>query len=170
MKKLLLGAVLFALPLSVAAQEAKPPKPKPCSTEQYRHFDFWIGQWEVKNPKGQVVGSSKITGILNGCAISEAWTSASGYQGVSYNFYDNSKKGWHQTWIGGAGGALYLDGGLEEGKMVLQGKTPTKDGKIVMQKITWAPLEDGRVSQHWQTSIDNGKTWKNSFLGFYSRK
>lgn len=166
-KKLLLTALLTCLPFTALAQSAKP---KPCSTEQYRHFDFWIGSWEVTGPKGKVVGNSQIKGLLNGCAISEAWSSTNGYQGVSYNFYDNSRKVWHQTWIGGAGGALYLDGGLAGDTMVLQGEKPDKDGTKVLQKISWTPLKDGRVKQHWQTSKDDGKTWQDAFVGFYARK
>lgn len=158
--------MLAALPFCSMAQQAQP---KPCSTEQYRHFDFWVGQWQVKGPKGKVVGSSKITSILGGCAISEAWTGGSGYQGVSYNFYDNKRNVWHQTWIGGAGGALYLDGGLEGKTMVLQGANKDKDGNKILQKISWTPLEDGRVKQHWQTSKDDGKTWQNAFVGFYNK-
>lgn len=54
--------------------------------------------------------------------------------------------------------------------MVLEDKTKDKDNQVLLQKITWTPLADGRVSQHWQVSKDQGKTWSDSFLGFYSRK
>jgi hypothetical protein len=150
--------------------QAATPKPAPCSTEQYRHFDFWIGNWEVKGPKGKVVGHSEIKSILNGCALSESWSSTTGYKGVSYNFFDGARDNWHQTWIGGAGGALYLNGNLKDAKMVLKGQSLTKDGATVAQKITWTPIKDGRVSQHWQVSKDDGKTWTTSFMGYYNKK
>ena len=175
--KITLAAAILAAGLPLAATAAtdqaqsQAQKPKPCSTKPYRHFDFWLGEWEVKNAKGVVVGHSKITSILGGCAISEAWSSASGYKGVSYNFFDRNKKGWHQTWIGGAGGALYLDGNPEgSNTMILEGQTTTPDGKTTLQKISWRLLENGQVSQHWQVSQDNGKTWKDSFLGFYNKQ
>ena len=53
--------------------------------------------------------------------------------------------------------------------MVLKGQTKGKDDKITKQKITWTPMDDGRVSQHWEVSKDDGKTWTNSFLGYYSK-
>ncbi len=164
---LLAGLVLAILP---AGGHAQPAKPKPCSSQHYRQFDFWLGQWQVFDPKGKLVGHSHIQSIVNGCGISEAWTGAKGYQGVSYNFYDNKRQLWHQTWIGGGGGALYLDGGLEDKRMVLQGKDSDKDGKPLLQKISWTPLEDGRVKQHWQTSKDEGKTWSDAFVGYYQKK
>lgn len=166
-KTLIFALALTLLPTTLQAQPK--PKPIPCSTEQYRHFDFWIGSWEVKGAKGKVVGHSEIKQILKGCAISESWSSTTGYKGVSYNFFDNAKGQWHQTWIGGGGGALYLDGNLEDGKMVLKGQTKGKDGKMTMQKISWTSMDDGRVSQHWVVSKDDGKTWTNSFLGYYSK-
>lgn len=43
----------------------------PCSTPEYRQFDFWAGSWEVYAPNGQMVGrmvlgdgSNRITWML----------------------------------------------------------------------------------------------------------
>lgn len=140
---------------------------KKCSSPEYRQFDFWIGDWEVKDASGKVVGFNKILPILDGCALSENWSSVSGNPGVSYNFYDKEKGLWHQTWIDNNGGALYLDGGLIDGVMVLSSNL---NDKAPIQRISWTPLEDGRVKQHWQSSEDNGETWKDVFLGFYQKK
>ena len=35
------------------------------------------------------------------------------------------------------------------------------------ERITWTPNADGSVRQHWETSTDDGKTWKTSFDGLY---
>lgn len=159
----------LAFEQSASATSKKAPPAKPCTTAPYKHFEFWLGEWKVLNKQGKHVGDSVISSIMNGCAMSEAWTSVTGYRGVSYNFYDKNKQQWHQTWIGMDGNPLYLDGKLIDNKMVLSGKT-TANGKTTIQKITWTPLEDGRVSQHWQTSTDDGKTWNELFLGFYQAK
>jgi hypothetical protein len=140
---------------------------KSCSSPEYRQFDFWIGEWEVKDAKGKLLGHNKIFPILDGCALSENWTSAGGNPGVSTNFYDKSTKQWHQTWIDNNGGSLYLNGNLIDGVMVLTDQT--KSSKTI-QKISWTPLDDGRVKQHWEASKDQGKTWSDVFIGFYERK
>ena len=53
--------------------------------------------------------------------------------------------------------------------MVLEGTGKGRDGKPVRSRITWTPLEDGRVRQHWQLSRDDGATWTTAFDGLYSR-
>jgi len=143
---------------------------KNCNAAEYRQFDFWIGDWEVKDAQNKVVGFNKIFPILDGCALSENWSSVNGNPGISTNFYDKARRKWHQTWIDNNGGALYLDGGLIDGKMILEGSRPDKHGNSVIQRITWSPLDDGRVKQHWLASKDDGKTWIDVFVGFYNKK
>jgi len=61
----------------------------PCMAQpEYSQFDFWVGDWEVRNPQGQIVGSSSIQKVVNGCVILENWTSASGGTGKSLNYYN----------------------------------------------------------------------------------
>lgn len=36
-------------------------------------------------------------------------------------------------------------------------------------QITWTPLGDGRIRQHWQVSNDEGKTFSTAFDGYYER-
>jgi len=67
--------------------------------------------------------------------------------------------------------SLTLTGGLVTGKMVMEQREPAAaDGKIQVQRITWTPLEDGRVRQQWEVSNDGGATWKTAFDGYYARR
>lgn len=157
---ILLLAILLLAKGAMAYAEA-------CSTQQHRQFDFWLGDWDVFDASGQQVGRNHIFSVLDGCALSENWTSASGNAGKSYNFYDAAENKWHQTWIDQQGGALYLDGGLQQGKMVLSGTRPGKNGQATLERITWTRLDDGRVKQHWQSSPDKGATWAEVFVGYY---
>jgi hypothetical protein len=130
----------------------------PCSTPEYRQFDFWAGSWEVYAPNGQMVGRNVIEPILEGCGLQENWTNAAGNGGQSYNFYDAARDKWHQTWIDDSGNPLYLDGAFEDGRMVLG------DGS---NRITWTLLPSGYVRQHWETTSDGGSTWATAFDGEY---
>ncbi|MCW8876152.1 MAG: hypothetical protein OQK04_02730 [Kangiellaceae bacterium] len=165
----LLGAISSLIAVSLGGIALANPN-QPCQKEEYRQFDFWIGNWGVYDAKDTLVGHNKIFPILEGCALSENWTSAKGNLGVSYNFYDAAEKKWHQTWIDQSGGSLYLDGEFKNGKMVLSGYRPGKDGDQVLHKITWTPLKDGRVKQHWRASKDKGQKWNDVFVGFYKKK
>ena len=124
----------------------------PCTDEVYRYFDFWIGDWEVHDEDGERQGSNRIEAILGGCALQETWTGESGSTGHSLNTVDRHTGRWHQTWVDSNGLLLLLDGGLEEDSMVLTGPGVGRDGDPITHRITWTPLDDGRVRQHWQGS------------------
>ncbi len=43
-----LAAFLFLVPLVCAAQDdSAASSAPPCSSAEYRQFDFWVGEWEV---------------------------------------------------------------------------------------------------------------------------
>ena len=168
-KTLFLSPLLIFSLVFMSFASASAPN-KPCSAAEYRAFDFWIGEWEVKDANNKVVGHNKIFPILNGCALSENWTSVKGNTGVSYNFYDRAEQKWHQTWVDQSGGALYLNGNLNDSQMTLAGTRPNAQGNPTLHKISWTPLDDGRVKQQWKSSSDKGKTWNDIFVGFYSKK
>jgi len=78
----------------------------PClKDEDRRHFDFWIGEWDVF-VNGNKVGENTITLADGGCAIHESYTTPRGYSGQSINYYDKQDEKWHQTWVGSGGGVL----------------------------------------------------------------
>lgn len=144
----------------------------PCTDEEYRHFDFWLGEWDVTAAgASQATASSKISSQQAGCAILEEYT-AGGFTGFSISFYDNVTKRWHQSWMSNSGAAVYLEGGLDEnGAMVMSDEGMTRHevtGNI--GRTTWTPNPDGSVRQHWQQSTDGGETWTTVFDGTYTRK
>ncbi len=147
-------------------------QPVPCSGEEYHQFDFWIGEWEVFDPKGKKVGENKIEKILNGCVLKESWVSASPNRGHSFNIYDQTKKQWHQTWVDNGGNLLQLDGKIHQGSMILKGMTQGQNGQV-LNRITWTPEEENKkkyVRQVWDISHDNGVTWQTIFDGLYVEK
>lgn len=144
----------------------------PCKSEHYRHFDFWLGQWDVA-----AVGSpgataqSSITSVQGGCAVLEEYQTQSGFSGMSINFYDSTTEMWHQSWMGNGGGAVHLQGKLIDGAMVLSDadlKVSELAGTI--NRVTWSLQDDGQVRQHWENSADKGETWTTSFDGYYKAR
>ncbi|CAN5850384.1 hypothetical protein BH20GEM1_BH20GEM1_12060 [soil metagenome] len=94
----------------------------PCGPAEYRQFDFWVGEWDVRGPAGQVAGLSSITREYNGCVIVVRWSGPTGVPaGTSQNFYHKGDGRWHQNWIDAqATNPLWLVGGLDEsGAMIL---------------------------------------------------
>jgi hypothetical protein len=168
----LLVAMTIASSLStpaIAAETAAPaPSAATCDIAQSRQFDFWLGQWDVTNPAGQLAGHSRIEAILGGCVLLENWDSPSGVSGKSFNLFNAASGQWEQFWVDNSGSRLHLRGGLEAGSMVLRGAQDIADAQTGLkqrERITWTPNADGSVRQHWETSTDDGKTWKTSFDG-----
>ena len=144
----------------------------PCNTDDYRAFDFWLGQWDV-TPVGLPAPSAKssITSIQGGCAVLEEYETQGGFTGISINFYDSNTGKWHQSWMGNGGGAVHLEGHLVGGAMVLSDANhESSEAAGTINKVTWSLLDDGRVRQHWENSSDQGETWTTSFDGYYSAR
>ena len=152
-------------------QAAPPPAPVYCTDEEYRQFDFWLGEWTVTS-NGQFAGTNHVHRIHGDCALQENWVggSAGGIRGTSFNLYDRATGRWHQTWVDSSGTLLLLDGGLVDGSMVLSGKRPTSDGSgVARHRISFTPNEDGTVRQLWEASQDDGASWTVLFDGLYTR-
>ena len=148
------------------AQDARPD----CTAAEHHQFDFWLGRFEVRTAEDRLAGHNVIEATLDGCALTEHWTGARGGQGRSINFYDRNYQRWHQVWIDDSGEPLYLSGGMQGESMVLAGETSGAEGEALLQRITWTPLDDGRVRQHWQASSDGGENWETVFDGYYARQ
>jgi hypothetical protein len=108
--------------------------------------------------------------ILGDCVIFENWTGARGMTGKSFNIYNAAKSKWQQTWVDSTGNVLELYGEFKDGAMRLTGEKPGPKGGKIIDRLTFFPLEGGRVRQLWESSQDDGKTWSVVFDGLYIRK
>lgn len=147
---------------------AEPGDPgKPCGAPEHHQFDFWIGEWEVRSPSGQLLGRNSIRRIAGSCGLLEDWHGEGGSAGMSINTWDGDRGAWTQRWVG-AGATLWLEGRFDGEQMTLSGTRGTERGEV-LDRITWTPLAGGGLRQHWEVSADGGETWKDLFIGIYSR-
>ena len=145
----------------------------PCTDEEFRHFDFWLGEWDVTGAGSATpTAKSKITAREDGCVVLEEYETGSGYRGMSVNFYDTAKEVWHQTWMANNGTPNYLEGRLTDtGAMQLtDAELPISKLTGTINRVTWTPDDKGGVRQYWETSSDGGETWSVGFDGYYSPK
>ena len=143
----------------------------PCEhQDEFRDFDFWVGEWNVHDGSGQLAGHNVIESSQHGCVLIENWTSATGGTGMSMNWLDHDKGEWVQVWIDSSGGQIDIRGGLTDEGMRLTGKIHyTGSDTTAPFRGLWTPLPDGRVRQFFEQSNDGGETWQPWFEGFYSR-
>ena len=145
---------------------------RPCNTDEYRQFDFWLGEWDVTQPGASAPSATNSISVAQeGCVVLEQYT-AGAFTGMSINFYDRQTGKWHQTWMSNAGGAVYLEGALtEDGAMQMSdADLPVSGVTGSINRVTWTPNADGSVRQHWENSSDSGATWTTSFDGRYTKR
>jgi hypothetical protein len=166
-----LHLILLFLFLSPVLEAQKTEGQCPCCSQEYRQFDFWLGDWEAY-VKDKLAGTNLIISIQDSCVIQESWISAGGtYSGTSYNYFNRNSGKWHQLWLDNQGSLLKLSGGMEGNQMILLSDEITdQKGQKLKNRISWTPMVDGSVRQHWETTIDGGAHWDTVFDGLYKRK
>ncbi len=172
LKKIAVATVFCVSASSASAQsqgQSQTPPPPPCtSDENFRAFDFWIGTWEVTPwAGGNVAGNNVIAPAEGGCLLTENWTNIQGGTGRSINFYNPNTGKWRQIWIAG-GYSIDIEGGLEDGAMILEGSIFYYAQKnTVPFKGTWSPQPDGSVRQFLEQYNAETKEWAVWFDGRY---
>ena len=152
---------------------AKTKPPRPCDLPEGAQFDFWLGEWDVTwtDAKGQTQkGSNRIHKILGSCIVEENF-SGGGFEGRSWSVYNPQTKKWQQTWVDSTGGYMVFTGTFADGKMELRmAPVKTKDGKNLVRRMVFRNIDKNGFTWDWQSSVDDGKTWKDLWVLTYSRK
>ena len=159
------------VPVLVTAQDTAPA---PCSSEEARLFDFWVGEWELDwvDAEGKAgTGTNRIEKVLGGCVIQENFSTSDGsFKGMSVSTYNPALKKWQQTWVDNNGSYLDFTGGFEDGKMTLSRELITKDGKKIMQRMIFFDIKEDAFTWNWEGSQDGGATWNLQWQINYKRK
>lgn len=143
---------------------------EPCSAEMYRAFDFWVGEWQVHTPKGQLAGTNTISVEESGCLLLENWKNTAGGTGQSYNYYHPGDGKWHQLWVSRGAVIDYAGGLTDSGSMRLEGEiTYQADGRKARFTGEWIPEEDGSVLQVFKEWDASKSQWQDWFTGRYTR-
>jgi tetratricopeptide (TPR) repeat protein len=144
---------------------------RPCLTrKESRMFDFWVGDWDVKNPQGQPAGQSSVQLLLDGCALYENWTDSQGGGGKSLNSYNTDTKQWQQFWTDQYGRVTeYRESRWIDGSLQFTARQILPQGPALLH-MTFTPVNPDLVRQFGEISTDNGKTWSPSFDLYYHRK
>jgi hypothetical protein len=163
---------LFAICLTsgnfiVCAQSPVPQKP--CSAPEASQFDFWVGEWDL-TWNDTITGTNVITKELDGCVIHENFSAPSNsFKGKSYSVYNPKQGVWKQTWVDNQGSYLDFTGGLEGDKMILKRSFVGPMENTVIQRMVYFNISQDSLDWSWESSQDDGKTWKQNWLIHYKR-
>ena len=140
----------------------------------YARLDFWLGSWLVY-VGDTLIGTNRITKVLEGCAVVEEWRDARGARGQSLFYVEPSVRQWKQVWVTDA---ARRPGGVKEkqltevlpgGGVRFQGELRRPDGRALLDRTTLTPLSGGEVRQLIEVSDDGGTSWQPTFHARYRR-
>jgi len=163
MKPMVIVGLLTALAAVPGYAQGSPAGAGPsarCAGPEFRQFDFWLGDWDTYEvaDTSKAVARNRVTRILGGCVLREAYEQNDGLVGESYSLWDEARGVWHQSWVTNRGTLLLLDGGLDGGRMVLTGSEKAANGTAsLLRGIWWVEGKD--VRERAERSTDGGKTW-----------
>ena len=145
--------------------------PRACADPAYRQFDFWVGQWNIRNPAGAFNSTSVVTSELDGCIVMEDFINIGGFQGRSLSVYDARDRRWYQSFVDNVVGNYRISGSLEGEEMVMTGSQQvfsfaTGTFRQRDSRIVWTPNADGTVRQVFVESFD-GAPAITTFDGLY---
>ena len=82
--------------------------------DESHKFNFWIGEWDVFKNDTLKVGDSRIERILQDAVILENYSTPTGYEGKSFNYFDKEKNKWVQFWVDKNAQSILFEGNYDE--------------------------------------------------------
>ena len=131
---------------------------------------FFLGNWLVRDRSDHIIGTATVSREYSGCVLIEKWRDAgdSG-EGLGVAGYVPASITWHEDFIDHSGFVLTFDGHMRSGAMAMTGKDYSKQDVTQLHRLTWTPKSDGSVEELWQTSTDDGRSWRVHFDGVFRR-
>jgi len=156
--------LLMILTFSTSAIAATITPQANCAAPVYRQLDFWLGDWDTfeANDPTTSISRTHVDLIAAGCAIHELYEQTDGLIGDSILSFDAVRNVWQQTWVTNRGSLMVIVGKFKDGALTLEGEVHLKDGKSLLQRITWK-VEGSGVRESSLISKDAGKTWEPGF-------
>lgn len=144
---------------------------RPCEHQtEYRQFDFWLGDWNVYNPTGQLAATSRIENLVASCVIFENYQQTDGYLGKSMSFYDAGLSKWRQIWVDRQGKVLDFTGRFEDGAMRFEGENrDAPSGAPRFRRMTLSAKGPDEVLQQGESSLD-AVSWSLDYELTYKRQ
>lgn len=164
----LLSVGLIA-PTTIAQQNGSPP----CSSDEFRQLDFWVGTWDATwtLPDGsEAKGSNTITKDEYGsCVIFERF-SAPGLNGMSVSTYHAALGQWRQTWVDDQGGYFTLVGGPSDAyntEFELELSRLTDQSPYL--RMIWQDVTPDSFVWRWQARDASKPNWEDRWVINYTR-
>ena len=124
-------------------------------------FDFWLGEWNVSWDEGRLRGRNSIAREYGGNVVYERFDGRPGIDlvGMSVSVYREAVDRWFQTWVDDSGHYFALQGGMEDGELILVGEQSGPRGRVGL-RMRFSEIQEDRFTWRWESSNDDGGTWQ----------
>jgi hypothetical protein len=137
-------------------------------------FDFWLGEWEtemtsIPDFSKKRTGKDKVQSLLKGRLIEEVFTRDGDGEKFQrgYLTYLARDKQWQHIIYDATWGEYRFVGGKKGDNFVLE--SPADDTRPMKHRETFSNISEDGFNYTWQSSQDNGKTWKDVWKVKYKR-
>ena len=157
---------------SIMAQNNNQPA---CASPEFTQFDFWIGDWNLTY-NDTLHATNHIEKIMGGCTVQENFHDPNtNFNGKSWSVYNKNYNQWQQTWVDDQGGYIALTGGIQGDSMVLTTAEKTVPANIsptgkMINRMIYHNITNDSFDWEWESSTNDGSTWKNNWHIHYTRK
>ncbi len=183
---LLVGSIRAGVP--IAASDALPSF-SGCTGPEYHQFDFWIGEWKIKQKILQENGdwfeadaTTKVSPILGGCALMEEWQGNVLFfwegmnepeliKGFSVRAYDPRRQQWVISWMDSRHLRFTeFTGAFKEKRGEFFRKQSAESGKETTTRITFAEIAPDAVRWELAVRSNDSENWKILWIMDMTRK
>jgi len=149
-----------------------------CADLNHQRFAFMIGSWSTSDPGrgGNTAseGESSVETMLAGCIVHEHRTLAREgkrlFDGDAYWGFDSTKKQWLLFYMDDQSHMQLYEGREQDGRLAFYRERPDPDGKPILTRIVYTPLDPASYTQTVERSTDKGSTWLPGGVTTYKAK
>lgn len=168
-----------ALGMTAASATTSPE----CSSPEYHQFNFWIGQWDIKQKILKADGtwfeanaSTNVSRVLGDCALMEEWQGdvlffwegmekPEPLKGFSVRAYDRKTKQWTISWMDTRHLRFtQFAGNFRNGRGEFFRKQANEKGNETITRVTFSDIKPASVLWDLSISTDAGQTWKTLWI------
>lgn len=180
------AALPFALVVSLLPAQA-PASPGPCPEPEARAFDFWIGEWDVRNRHRRPnsddpawvdtgLATNRVYAVLEGCAIVEHWRgTVSGREliGFSVRAWNPRMREWDLVLLWPQPERPnfgVLQGTFRHGRGEFFFDGTNAQGQPLRNRYSFADITPASLRWDVAVSADAGLTWRTNWIMEFTRR
>jgi hypothetical protein len=166
------AAIIFlSASLTVFAQKDSSAFAPVCMLPEAKKFDFLLGKWKLKW-NDSLSGTKTVTKELDSCTVYENYIDdpkTGSYKANSYTIYNQWMKNYSQTMMDNKGYFMISTGEWKNDKMYFVHKFKNPEGKTQIHRQVYYNIKSDTMDWDWETSSDEGNTWKKEMTIHYTK-